>query len=50
MIGQQALQNSDLVHQGELGRGVVRVTASRLPDELPVLLFHLGAVVLVTRS
>ena len=49
MIRQQPLQCPDLIQQVELGRGVVAVIADGLAHDVPVLLLHVSAIVLVAR-
>ena len=49
MVRQQPLQGLDLIQQIKFGRGVVSVISNCLADDVPVLLLHMSAVVLVAR-
>lgn len=49
MVRQQPLQLPDPVQQVQFTGGVVAVVADGLSDDVPVLLLHMGAIVLVPR-
>ena len=49
MVRQQPLQGPDLIQQVKLTGSVIAVIADGLAHNVPVLLLHMGAVVLVAR-
>jgi hypothetical protein len=48
VVGQQSLERPDPIQQLQLAGSVVAVVADGLADDVPVLLFDVGTVVLVT--